>query len=455
MEFKLKLNFKNRNTWNITMFIMSYVISNLVSGIIYDTYINYLQEVALPVATSFWSYYGYATFISAFILMLIPKVGYKKLIVFSSAACSLALISVITVKVPVMFKVTTLCALIGIQLHYVLLAPFIAVYSKCDNKINWYTKTYYMGYVGYFLTTFLGGAITVKLFSMRAGETYAFAKAVTENIADMAPALKGAYLQGNKDVLLITAVLSTIAIIPGLLIREKREDFAFYGFEERKSLVQQGRDMISSVMNRDSIIYMVYWAMISFGMGLFSSYYTVFLNRNLHIDKVTSSQLVSLSYLAIIVFMIFTPFVVKKIGQVATLGGVALMSVPFMLLIANGDRFGRFTIPVVGMALFIRSGLINLSSPVDSSLSMELIEKQFRPAYASALNIVAGLASIASGIFTGKVLFVNQEGYRTAYYIAAVIYTIACTILLVGLWKYNKSKEEEVVQDDTKKQNVS
>ena len=65
-----------------------------------------------------------------------------------------------------------------------------------------------------------------------------------------------------------------------------------------------------------------------------------------------------------------------------TLGGVAMLSVPFMLLIANGDRFGQFMVPVVGVALFMRSGLINLSSPVDSALSMELVPRQLRPAFA-------------------------------------------------------------------------
>ena len=80
-----------RKTWNISMFIISYVISNLVSGIICDTYINYLQEVSITVATSFWAFYGYATFISAFILVFIPKIGYKKLLMFSSVSCSAAL----------------------------------------------------------------------------------------------------------------------------------------------------------------------------------------------------------------------------------------------------------------------------------------------------------------------------------------------------------------------------
>ena len=68
-----------RKIWNITMFIISYALNNLVSGIIYDTYVNYMQEMARSVATSFWAFYGYATFISALMLLLIPKTGYKKL----------------------------------------------------------------------------------------------------------------------------------------------------------------------------------------------------------------------------------------------------------------------------------------------------------------------------------------------------------------------------------------
>lgn len=34
-----------RYMWNLCMFTISFVISNLVSGIIYDVYVNYLQEV--------------------------------------------------------------------------------------------------------------------------------------------------------------------------------------------------------------------------------------------------------------------------------------------------------------------------------------------------------------------------------------------------------------------------
>lgn len=282
------------------------------------------------------------------------------------------------------------------------------------------------------------------MFSLRAGVTYQAAKTLTEHVDTMAPELREHYLQGNRDVLLLVAVLALVGLIPVLLIREEREDHCI-AISEQVPWRQRLREMRQALLQRDAVIYLIYWVLISFGMGLFTSYYSIFLNRNLHIDRATSSLLVSLSYLAIVLFLLFTPAVVRRFGQIVTLGGVAMLSVPFMLLIANGDRFGQFMVPVVGIALFMRSGLINLSSPVDSALSMELVPRQLRPAFASMINLAAGLASILSGWFTGNVLFVEQEGYRTAYYIASGIYVVACMLLMAGLWKYNRAapnKEE-------------
>ena len=404
-----------RKIWNITMFIISYALNNLVSGIIYDTYVNYMQEMARSVATSFWAFYGYATFISALMLLLIPKTGYKKLLVFCSASCAAALLSAVFMQTESVFFLTTLLALVGIQLHYIMLAPYVAVFTDQSNNIDWYTRAYYLGYLGYFLTTYLGGVLTVKMFSLRAGVTYQAAKTLTEHVDTMAPGLREHYLQGNRDVLLLVAVLALVGLIPVLLIREEREDHCI-AISEQVPWRQRLREMRQALLQRDAVIYLIYWVLISFGMGLFTSYYSIFLNRNLHIDRATSSLLVSLSYLAIVLFLLFTPAVVRRFGQIVTLGGVAMLSVPFMLLIANGDRFGQFMVPVVGIALFMRSGLINLSSPVDSALSMELVPRQLRPAFASMINLAAGLASILSGWFTGNVLFVEQEGYRTAYY---------------------------------------
>lgn len=438
---------QQRHKRNLLLFIVSYVINNLASGILYDTYVNYLQEVSLTVATSFWAFYGYATFLSALLLLLVPKSGYKKLLFFCAAATSAAFFCVVYIKSEAVFYLSTLLALTGVQLHFIMLAPYVAAYTSSagSKSIDWYTRTYYMGYVGYFLTTFLGGAATVKLFSAHAGVTYEKARELTEYITDVTGSTKAAYLDGNRDVLIITGIVTMLSMIPIFFIKEEREDFTATDSRQdaKQSFKEKAHDIITVLFRKDALMYLLYWALISFAMGLFTSYYTVFLNRNLHIDKATSSLLVSISYAAIVIFMLFTPYAVKKLGTVGTICFTVLLSVPFMLIIANGDHFGKAMIPMVGLGLFMRAGLANLGSPAESSLSMMIAPKDLRPAFTSVVNFMAGIVSIISGNFTGKILFVTQEGYRTAYYIAAVLYFLAALVMITLFKKYNREEEEQ------------
>lgn len=437
--------FRRRARFNLIMFIISYAINNLVSGVLYDTYVNYLQEVSLPTATSFWAYYGYAVFLSALLLLVIPKAGYRVLLLFCSLVCGAALLVLVWFRSAALFSFTTLLALIGVQLHFIMLAPFVAAYTEGlgDRKITWYTRAYYSGYIGYFLATYLGGVLTTKMFALCGGISYGEAQDLTRFVAELAPDMKSAYLAGSERVLIFTAILSFAALVPVLLLREKKEDYSGALPEtERKPWKERLKEFSGVLLQRDAVIYLIYWALVSFAMGLFSSYFTVYLNRNLHIDKATSSLMVSVSYIAIVLFMFLTPYVVKKMGQVGTICLTMLLSVPFMLIIAEGARFGSLMVPMVGTALFMRAGLANLGSPAESSLNMSLVPAALRPAYTSLINILAGLASIVSGNFTGRILFQTQDGYRQAYYIAAALYLLACAAMFFGLRKYNRIEEE-------------
>lgn len=44
---------ERRDKRNIVYFIISYVINNLASGVLYDTFVNDLQEAQTYIATSF------------------------------------------------------------------------------------------------------------------------------------------------------------------------------------------------------------------------------------------------------------------------------------------------------------------------------------------------------------------------------------------------------------------
>ncbi len=572
-ETKLK-----KNRWNLIMFIISYTINNIISGIVYDVYINYLQDTSESLAKSFWSYYGYSAFVGAFLLLFISKIGYKKIVIFCSLACSVTLIAAAYFKETYIFYISTLFILTGIQLHFSVLSPYIATYAEFKEKIKWFSRAFYIGYVGFFLSTYLGGYFVVRLFAKYIGKNFheakeikekikwfsrAFyigyvgfflstylggyfvvrlfakyigknfheAKEITATVLEMDSITKGIYIDSMGKILMISGFISLLALIPAFLIKEEKEDYIYQKKEKHKlteiksnlkklmkkntvvyliywGLTNFGMGLFTSyftvflnrvlyidkatssllkkLMKKNTVVYLIYWGLTNFGMGLFTSYFTVFLNRVLYIDKATSSLLVSISYGAMVIFMLFTdkcvkkfgqvvtlvgtslmaiPFMlliavsisygamvifmlftdkcVKKFGQVVTLVGTSLMAIPFMLLIAQGDRFGNNMVWVVGISLFMRAGLMNLSSPIDSSFSMEIVEPELRPIYASIINFIAGIASIVSGYYTGKYLFVNLEGYREAYYIAAGIYGVASLIFILNFMKYNRVSSEE------------
>ena len=435
-ETKLK-----KNRWNLIMFIISYTINNIISGIVYDVYINYLQDTSESLAKSFWSYYGYSAFVGAFLLLFISKIGYKKIVIFCSLACSVTLIAAAYFKETYIFYISTLFILTGIQLHFSVLSPYIATYAEFKEKIKWFSRAFYIGYVGFFLSTYLGGYFVVRLFAKYIGKNFHEAKEITATVLEMDSVTKGLYIDSMGKILMISGIISLLALIPAFLIKEEKEDYSYQKKEKHK--LTEIKSNLKKLMKKNTVVYLIYWGLTNFGMGLFTSYFTVFLNRVLYIDKATSSLLVSISYGVMVIFMLFTDKCVKKFGQVVTLVGTSLMAIPFMLLIAQGDRFGNNMVWVVGISLFMRAGLMNLSSPIDSSFSMEIVEPELRPIYASIINFIAGIASIVSGYFTGKYLFVNLEGYREAYYIAAGIYGVASLIFILNFMKYNRVSSEE------------
>ena len=435
-ETKLK-----KNRWNLIMFIISYTINNIISGIVYDVYINYLQDTSESLAKAFWSYYGYSAFVGAFLLLFISKIGYKKIVIFCSLACSVTLIAAAYFKEIYIFYISTLFILTGIQLHFSVLSPYIATYAEFKEKIKWFSRAFYIGYVGFFLSTYLGGYFVVRLFAKYIGKNFHEAKEITATVLEMDSITKGIYIDSMEKILMISGIISLLALIPAFLIKEEKEDYIYQKKEKHK--LTEIKSNLKKLMKKNTVVYLIYWGLTNFGMGLFTSYFTVFLNRVLYIDKATSSLLVSISYGAMVIFMLFTDKCVKKFGQVVTLVGTSLMAIPFMLLIAQGDRFGNNMVWVVGISLFMRAGLMNLSSPIDSSFSMEIVEPELRPIYASIINFIAGIASIISGYYTGKYLFVNLEGYREAYYIAAGIYGVASLIFILNFMKYNRVSSEE------------
>ncbi len=424
----------NFNNW---AYIISYAFIGLMSGVAFDVLVTFLQQVDISTASSFSTYMGIASFACAGILLLVPKLGYKKVIISGPIMIIAALLCISYVDVKLIYPIATLAILVGVTLFDVVLPPYLTAYTNDEERTKVFSRAMYINVIGMTLATWFGGTLSVKRFASRLSITIDQASKLTENISGMTSEQLHHFILSQRDVLLMFAIIAFLSLIPLLFIKEKRKDY----FEE----THEKREFDWSIFkNKYVLLWLIYFAMIRFGASLITPYFSVFLNNELGISRATTSHLVSYQYFAMVIFLFISPYVVKKLGKVVSLGGLALLSIPFMLIIANGRMFGGAMILAVGAGLFFRSGFMNCANPIMNSLPMEFVPKNLRPAYNSLIFVAGGITSIIAGQFTKLYLFKIPVGYSYAYYIAGIIYALAAMLLLVVYTKkYNRHHDED------------
>lgn len=424
----------NSNSW---IFIISYAFMGLMSGVAFDVLVTFLQQVHISTASSFSLFMGVSNFVCAAILILAPKFGYKKLIITGPVITIIALLAISFLDISFIYPVSTLAILVGVTLFDVILPPYLTAYTteKVKNKV--FSRALYINVIGMALATWYGGTITVSRFASRLNISKAQASALTENIKGMTSNQLHQFIYAQRDVLLMFVIIATLSLIPLFFIKEKKEDY----FEETKEKKSFDWSIFKS---KYVVLWLIYFAMIRFGASLICPYMSVFLNNELGISRATTSHLGTYQYFAMVLFLYISPWIVKKLGNVIALGGLALLSIPFMLLIANGKAFGSGMVVAVGIGLFFRSGLMNCANPLMNSLPMEFVSKNIRPAYNSLIFIAGGVTSIIAGLFTKYFLFKIPGGYSKAYYITAIIYIIASLLLILVYYKkYNRHNQND------------
>ena len=433
-----------RYRWNSWIFIISYAFMGLMSGVAFDVLVTFLQQVSIETASSYSAYMGMSNFVCAAILLLVPIIGYKKVILTGPVMTIAALVAISFINVRLIYPVATLAILVGVTLFDVILPPYLTAYTDEANRNKVFSRAMYINVIGMVIATFFGGSITVRRLATRLAISKDAAGHLTENLKGMTTEQMDQFIFAQRDVLLFFVIVCALSLIPLLFIKEKREDY----FEEEKTAKAEKKGFDWSIFkNKYVVCWLIYFALIRFGASLICPYFSVYLNNELGISRATTSQLVSYQYIAMVLFLIISPWVVKKIGNVMALGGLALLSTPFMLMITNAPMFGKGMVAAVGLGLFLRAGFMNCANPIMNSLPMSFVPKNSRPAYNSLIFIAGGITSIIAGKFTELYLFKTPEGYSNAYYITAVIYIIASILLFTVYYKkYNRvdlSNEEE------------
>ena len=192
--------------------------------------------------------------------------------------------------------------------------------------------------------------------------------------------------------------------------------------------------LVEVMRNKDVWSLLIYSVLIGFGAGLVVPFFNVFLSGKLQVDSGIVGLILSFSQGATAIAGLLAPVLASKYGKVKTVVGTQLASIPFLLLIALPPN-----IYLVSLALFMRSALMNMSNPVASNFSMEIVEADKRGKISSLMRISDNIARALSAYAAGYIM--SRYNYEAPYFITAVLYFLASATY----WKAFGGREEEIL----------
>lgn len=179
---------------------------------------------------------------------------------------------------------------------------------------------------------------------------------------------------------------------------------------------------------------LTYNMLIGFGAGLVLPYINVFLSRKLSVDTAVVGVILSFSQGATAIAGMVSPILAERYGRVATVVGTQIASIPFLLLIALPPN-----IYLVSIALFMRSALMNMSNPIASTFSMEIVGAESRGKISSLSRIADNLTRAFSAVVAGYIM--ANWNYEIPYFITALTYLTASVVYYRAFKGWEKKTE--------------
>ncbi len=196
-------------------------------------------------------------------------------------------------------------------------------------------------------------------------------------------------------------------------------------------LTHELRSLTETAREKDILCLLTYGVLIGFGAGLVVPFFNVFLSQKLGIQTATIGLIMSVCNGATAIAGLVAPVLAEKYGPVATVVGTQIASIPFLMLIALPPN-----VYLVSVALFMRSALMNMSSPVASTVSMELAGPDRRGRISSLMRIADNVARALSAVAAGYIM--SKWGYEVPYFFTAVLYFAASIVY----WKAFRDRDK-------------
>lgn len=438
-----------RNVW---LYVWIYGLLGAVTGITNYAMMSYYQIVAPQLVKGFNLYSSIGTLILSLLIALIHRTGFKKIMLIAPPITVAALvITVITNNVPLII-IMCIASTITIGIYDYLYPIMFAVYIPRKKQTKWMTYILVDNLVCQTVLTFLGGKLVVYFFALLQHVSYGKASALSAHQEAMHGAMLANYTMAYRWVIVIAAVLAGLAFIFALFFREKPSDYRETPIERERDEAAQRPSNFKQLMTKTVLIWVLYLVLVRFGALLVTPYFPIYLNNYLHMPRGVAATVNTFQNAAMFLGYLVAPFLEKKLGSIVSMAAAGITVAPMMILMANGRALGTGTVAViiVGVVLFLRSGIANATAPIQQSLQMAMVSKDLRPAFSSVISLVNALMGVVSGLFCTFFLFKSLSGYATAYYIAGALYVVAGVFILIFFKKkYNRIMDEVPTQAES------
>ncbi len=176
-----------------------------------------------------------------------------------------------------------------------------------------------------------------------------------------------------------------------------------------------------SVLSGSALYYVIQVAFIGFGAGLVVPFFSIYLKYTVHISDALVGTIMAISQAGTILGGLIVSPLSKRFGRVHTVLACQLLSIPFLFSISLPQG-----IIIITISFFFRSSLMNMASPIISSLSMDVVTEEARTHMSSVVAMTGNLFR-AFGIYVGGLMMYGIS-YNSPYYLTIVCYLLGTYI---------------------------
>jgi len=161
-------------------------------------------------------------------------------------------------------------------------------------------------------------------------------------------------------------------------------------------------------------------AIIALGAGLVMPFVPLLLNVRLGATVAQIGFIQGMTSLVMALATLLTPLLARKLGLIGTVVITQLASLPFLLVIPLA-----WSLPVVVLAMWVRTALMNMAWPVYNQVAVENVPPQDRPLVLGWVAVAWSAAWLVGTAAGGRLA---TQSYTVGYFITAALYGVGAVV---------------------------